>query len=205
MSLDYRNLPRWQTVYLLNKVLSSGTDGEVHRAAQKKKPSCEYHALKFTNALAESQSISREAEMLKLFSHPNVLKLLGCYSCEGQRLVLAFPEADSDLRSVLCRRSGLSLGRDLSQIAATQCFRGLAHVHLRGVVHRDLKPANILVHLEATPRFVLADFGRSRYVVAARAKRLRGKRCMTLDARCELARAAALMTGGGGHADLFSS
>ena len=143
----------------------------MHRAAQKNKPSCEYHALKFMHAPAASRSISREAEVLKLFSHPNVLKLLGCYGSDGHRLVLAFPEADSDIRSVLCRRAGLSLGRDLSHIAATQCFRGLAHVHLRGVVHRDLKPANILVHFEATPRFVLADFGRSRRVdVAARAK-----------------------------------
>ena len=196
MSLDYSNLPRWKTAYRLEQKLHSGTDGAVHRALPLR---CgahgEYHALKFTNAHAESPSITREAEVLKSFSHPNVLQLLGCYSSEGQRLVLAFPEADSDLQRVLWRRPGRKLGGDLSRTAASQCFRGLAYVHERGVVHRDLKPANILVYIEATPRFVLADFGRSRRVDGA-ARRLSSKRRMTLDARCDLARASALMTGG---------
>ena len=75
---------------------------------------------------------------------------------------MAFAAADSDLAAVLRRRPGRRLDHEFARSCAHQLCAGLAHVHAHGVLHRDIKPANILVHIGATPRVVIADFGRAR-------------------------------------------
>lgn len=105
----------------------------------------------------------REAEVLKRFDHPNIVKVYD-YRSEGDEYYIAMEYLDGQsLESLLEDRS-------LAFTEAVDVLRALAdalrHIHAQNVVHRDIKPGNVMIlrgaleggHLKAGG-IRLMDFG----------------------------------------------
>ena len=96
----------------------------------------------------------KEAQVITLASHPNIVKLHGEGKWEGGLyLALEFIRGIS-LRQFILQHS-LSLKRGLEIVL--QVAYALCHLHTHGVIHRDLKPENILITEEGEVKVI--DFG----------------------------------------------
>ena len=99
--------------------------------------------------------IEREIIIMKLLTHPNVLRLYDVWeTSKALYLVLEYVEG-GELFDLLVERG------PLQEIEAIKYFRqiilGTAYCHALGICHRDLKPENLL--LDASLNVKLADFG----------------------------------------------
>ncbi|KAL8723337.1 MAG: hypothetical protein Q9181_007303 [Wetmoreana brouardii] len=119
----------------------------------------------------DTDDFNREINVLSFLNcidHPNIVELLGSYTCQGSHN-LVFPPASGDLQKLL--DSNEPPGDFQSDADFVAALHGLAsaieklHNYTLGPVevefigcHRDLKPKNILVE---RGKFLLADFGLS--------------------------------------------
>lgn len=99
--------------------------------------------------------IEREIIIMKLLTHPNVLRLYDVWeTSKALYLVLEYVEG-GELFDLLVERG------PLQEVEAIKYFRqiilGTAYCHALGICHRDLKPENLL--LDAGLNVKLADFG----------------------------------------------
>ncbi|KAG2736260.1 hypothetical protein G9P44_000350 [Scheffersomyces stipitis] len=99
--------------------------------------------------------IEREIIIMKLLTHPNVLRLYDVWeTSKALYLVLEYVEG-GELFDLLVERG------PLQEVEAIKYFRqiilGTAYCHALGICHRDLKPENLL--LDAALNVKLADFG----------------------------------------------
>ncbi|CUM68376.1 uncharacterized protein PRCAT00006099001 [Priceomyces carsonii] len=99
--------------------------------------------------------IEREIIIMKLLTHPNVLRLYDVWeTSKALYLVLEYVEG-GELFDLLVERG------PLQEVEAIKYFRqiilGTAYCHALGICHRDLKPENLL--LDASLNVKLADFG----------------------------------------------
>lgn len=100
-------------------------------------------------------SIEREIIIMKLLSHPNVLKLIDVWeSPKVLYLILDYVEG-GELFDLLIKESPLSESEALRYFR--QIILGTLYCHSFGICHRDLKPENILLDLNKNVK--LADFG----------------------------------------------
>ncbi len=101
----------------------------------------------------------REAQILGLAVHPNIVKLydLGQWE-QGLFIAMEFIPGIS-LRQFIKKRS-LTHRRALEIVL--QVAYALAHLHSHGIIHRDLKPDNILV--TESGEIKLIDFGIAQFV-----------------------------------------
>ncbi|MCI5052824.1 MAG: protein kinase [Simkaniaceae bacterium] len=96
----------------------------------------------------------KEAEIIALTDHPNIIKLFGQGEWEnGLYIAMEFIQGIS-LRQFIVQHS-LSLKRSLDVIL--QVSYALLHLHTHGVIHRDLKPENILITESGQVKVI--DFG----------------------------------------------
>jgi serine/threonine protein kinase len=98
-----------------------------------------------------------EIRLMRVLTHPNLLKLLEVLHVPGTDKVFLILES-ADLGSVdawLARRQCLSLPTVLSIMKQTA--QALEYMHNAGYVHQDIKPGNILV--DHRGRVMLEDFG----------------------------------------------
>lgn len=96
----------------------------------------------------------KEAEIIALADHPNIVKLYGYGQWEeGLYIAMEFIQGIS-LRQYLVQNP-LSLKRALELIL--EIAYALCHLHTHGVIHRDLKPENILV--DGSGHVKVIDFG----------------------------------------------
>lgn len=96
----------------------------------------------------------KEAEIIAMADHPNIIKLFGYGEWEGGLYIaMEFIEGMS-LRQYLLQ-SSLTLKRALE--ITLEIAYALCHLHTHGVIHRDLKPENILLTDEG--RVKVIDFG----------------------------------------------
>lgn len=114
----------------------------------------------------------RNLSLLKLLKHPNIIRLLSCYTYRDSHNFI-FPRAsDGDLGDFLSKERPEAFKRNESFFVALSGIASALHsihyfsaatldVYLIGC-HHDLKPKNILVEGD---RFLLADFGLSRFKV----------------------------------------
>lgn len=96
----------------------------------------------------------REAEIIALADHPNIVKLYGHGKWEGGLYIaMEFIQGISLRQYIL--QTPISLKRALEFII--DIAYALCHLHTHGVIHRDLKPENILVTEDGTVKVI--DFG----------------------------------------------
>lgn len=96
----------------------------------------------------------KEAKIIALSDHPNIVKLYGQGEWEeGLYIAMEFIQGVS-LKQFILQHS-LSLKRSLEILL--QVAYALLHLHTHGVIHRDLKPENILITEEGGVKVI--DFG----------------------------------------------
>jgi eukaryotic-like serine/threonine-protein kinase len=96
----------------------------------------------------------KEAEIIAIADHPNIVKLLGYGSWEGGLYIAMEFVKGISLRQYLLQ-TPLSLKKSLELIL--EIAYALCHLHTHGVIHRDLKPENILVDEKGQIKVI--DFG----------------------------------------------
>lgn len=107
--------------------------------------------------LTHSEMVDRflkEAEIVELTSHPNIVRLYGHGRWEGGVYIAMEFVQGLTLREIILQQS-LSLKRALEIVL--QIGHAIAHFHSLGIIHRDLKPENIL--LTASGGIKVIDFG----------------------------------------------
>lgn len=144
------------------KALGSGGMGAVYKA--KDLGTGEYVAIKvLPSALAQDEEFLhafwREARVLALCDHPNIVKLLDFgYDREGRQfIIMEYVDGPSAQKLV---ESGGPLAMEEVIVIAKQALSALAYAHERSVVHQDLKPDNML--LKDGRILKLVDFGIAR-------------------------------------------
>lgn len=96
----------------------------------------------------------REAEIIELTDHPNIVKLYGHGKwAGGVYIAMEFVQGIS-LRQMILQEA-MSLKRALEVVL--QISHALAHLHAHGIIHRDLKPENILLTAQGGVKVI--DFG----------------------------------------------
>ncbi|MCC5832922.1 MAG: protein kinase [Chlamydiales bacterium] len=100
------------------------------------------------------ESFMREAEIIELTNHPNIVKLYGHGKWEGGvYIAMEFIQGIS-LRQMILQEA-MSLKRALEVVI--QIGHALTHLHAHGVIHRDLKPENVLLTAQGGVKVI--DFG----------------------------------------------
>src|SRR5262245_36098130 len=96
----------------------------------------------------------KEAEIIELTNHPNIVKLYGHGKWEGGVYIAMEFIQGLSLRQMILQEA-MSLKRSLQFIL--QIAHALAHLHTHGIIHRDLKPENILLTAQGGVKVI--DFG----------------------------------------------
>nr|XP_054770713.1 testis-specific serine/threonine-protein kinase 2-like [Lytechinus pictus] len=103
-----------------------------------------------------SPSSAREAEILFLLNHENVVEILDYFVFQDYSYIVLALAENGDLRTFVRHRG--RLGEDLAQKMCQQIFEGVAYLHnTASVAHCDLKCENVLV--DAREDVKIADFG----------------------------------------------
>jgi eukaryotic-like serine/threonine-protein kinase len=109
---------------------------------------------KFASNSEVVERFLREAEIIAIADHPNIVKLYGQGKWEGGLYIaMEFIQGISLRQYIL--QTPISLKRALEIII--DISYALCHLHIHGVIHRDLKPENILV--TETGNIKVIDFG----------------------------------------------
>ncbi|NGX63514.1 MAG: Serine/threonine-protein kinase PK-1 [Candidatus Anoxychlamydiales bacterium] len=96
----------------------------------------------------------KEADIIRLSNHPNIIKLFGQGTWDhGLYIAMEFIQGIS-LKQFLLEKS-LSMHKALEIIL--QVAYALCHLHTHGIIHRDLKPENILITENGQIKVI--DFG----------------------------------------------
>lgn len=100
------------------------------------------------------ERLMREAEIISLADHPNIVKVYGHGEWEnGLYIAIEFIQGISLEQFI--QHNTVSLKRALE--ITLQIAYALVHLHSHGIVHRDLKPSNVL--LTASGGIKVIDFG----------------------------------------------
>ncbi|XP_020858383.1 serine/threonine-protein kinase 16 [Phascolarctos cinereus] len=111
----------------------------------------------------DQEEAQREADMHRLFQHPNILRLEAyCLTERGSKqeawLLLPFFKKGTLWNEVEgLKDKGNFLSEDQILLLLLGICRGLEAIHAKGYAHRDLKPTNILLGDDGQP--VLMDLG----------------------------------------------
>lgn len=144
--------------FRLESVLGSGAMGIVFKATHE--ATGRKAAVKIVQGeVAENSKLlerfSREAEIVKQFRHPNIVRWLATGKYKGTYYFAMEYVEGTTLDKVLQDRDHLPW-REVVELGIQICD-ALQYAHQQGVVHRDLKPSNLMVTPEG--RIKLTDFG----------------------------------------------
>jgi BR serine/threonine kinase len=148
-------MPRDVSGYSLEDELGSGTLGHVYLA--RSRGSRNPVAIKLFDKSLNSPflpHLRREIAMMKLFDHPNILKLIDVVeTSDTLAMVMRLAQNGSLVNSLhsLTYRESLAYFR--------QIIDGLDYLHSLSICHRDLKAENVLI--DAAGELLIADFGLS--------------------------------------------
>lgn len=144
--------------FAIEKQLGVGAMGVVYKATNEKtgKPA----AVKvISGELATkgnaAERFKREADILKQFSHPNIVRFLAVGRSKGKDYFAMEFITGGTLEDVLKKRELLDWKETLD--LGIQLCDALHYAHEKGVIHRDLKPSNLMINEEG--KLKLTDFG----------------------------------------------
>jgi len=96
----------------------------------------------------------KEAQIIALTNHPNIIKLYGQGTWEhGLYIAMEFVQGVSLKQFIMQQNLSTKSALDI----ILQVAYALLHLHTHGVIHRDLKPENILITEEGQVKVI--DFG----------------------------------------------
>jgi serine/threonine-protein kinase 11 len=147
--------------YLLREKIGSGNSCTVYRAVEQctnqtfaVKRIKLYELVRAGNGVSQ---LEREIRLMRLFHHPNILRLIEVLHvrCDDE-VYLVLEYADCGSVGALIDR-----GEDLDRASVfsilKQVVTAIKYLHDLSYVHQDIKPWNIL--LDSTGRAILGDFG----------------------------------------------
>ncbi|KAL9628294.1 MAG: hypothetical protein Q9164_007331, partial [Protoblastenia rupestris] len=154
--------------YILMSKLGEGTFGEVHKAESR--ITGQIVAMKKILMHQEKDGFPvtalREIKLLKMLSHPNVLKLeemaMERTKGEGRKKATVYmvtPYMDHDLSGLL-ENPSVQFTEPHVKCYILQLLEGVAHLHKSKILHRDMKAANLLINNDGILQ--IADFGLAR-------------------------------------------
>ncbi|MDO4244691.1 MAG: protein kinase [Deinococcus sp.] len=122
-----------------------GGMGSVYRA--KRRQDGKIVALKVPQEkyLADAKFVKRfyrEAEVLKRFTHPNIVRVYD-YRMQAPEHYIAMEFLDGESLEDLLERRPFSFSESAQMLRSMA--DALRHIHMQNVVHRDIKPANVMV------------------------------------------------------------
>lgn len=154
--------------YEILSKLGEGTFGEVHKAQSLR--TGRIVALKKILMHNEKDGFPitalREIKLLKMLSHPNILKLeemaVERNKGEGRKKAIMYmvtPYMDHDLSGLL-ENPSVHFTEPQIKCYMLQLLKGLEHLHANKILHRDMKAANLLINNKGVLQ--IADFGLAR-------------------------------------------
>jgi len=103
--------------------------------------------------------VYREVEVMKLVSHPNIVKLYQVMETKSMLYLVSEYAPHGEIFEYIARHGRMS--EALARRKFWQMVRAVEYCHSRRVVHRDLKAENLL--LDSNMNIKIADFGFSNY------------------------------------------
>jgi glycogen synthase kinase 3 beta len=154
--------------YSNHKVIGNGSFGVVFQA--KLIPSGEFGAIK--KVLQDKRFKNRELQIMRLVSHPNIVRLKAFFYSNGEKkdevflnLVLEYVPETVYRGSRHFAKLKQSMPVLSIKLYMYQLFRSLAYIHSLGICHRDIKPQNLLLNPNLGI-LKLCDFGSAKILVA---------------------------------------
>lgn len=156
------------TNYIIMSKLGEGTFGEVHKAESR--ITGQIVAMKKILMHNEKDGFPvtaiREIKLLKMLSHPNILKLeemaIERIKGEGRKkatMYMVTPYMDHDLSGLL-ENPSVQFTEAQIKCYMIQLLEGVAYLHASKILHRDMKAANLLINNQGILQ--IADFGLAR-------------------------------------------
>jgi serine/threonine-protein kinase len=144
--------------FRLDSIVGSGAMGVVYRGTNESNGKAA--AIKVVSGEISQRGkvyerFMREAEILKQFRHPNIVRFLAVGRFQGTSYIAMEYIQGETLDKILERRETLPW-REVVDLGIQIC-EALHYAHEHGVVHRDLKPSNLMVNDQG--RIKLTDFG----------------------------------------------
>mmetsp|Transcript_34719 Transcript_34719/g.54227 ORF Transcript_34719/g.54227 Transcript_34719/m.54227 type:complete len:498 (+) Transcript_34719:68-1561(+) len=158
--MDDRGGKRSIDHYVLGKTLGIGSFGKVKLAVHKEtsiKVAIKVLNKKKVQALDMNDKVWREINVLKLFSHPHIIRLYEVIDTPTDIYVVMEYVSGGELFDYIVAKGRLS--EEEARRFFQQIIAGVEYCHKFMVVHRDLKPENLL--LDAHLNVKIADFGLS--------------------------------------------
>ncbi|WP_293914096.1 protein kinase [Deinococcus sp.] len=131
--------------YELLDRIGIGGMGSVYRARRKSDGRTVALKVPQEKYLADAKFVKRfyrEAEVLKRFNHPNIVRVYD-YRSQGDEYYIAMEFLDGESLEALLENKQPAFADTVQIIRALA--DALRHIHAQNVVHRDIKPANVMV------------------------------------------------------------
>ncbi|MGM0439843.1 MAG: protein kinase domain-containing protein [Chlamydiota bacterium] len=157
-------LPDYVGPYKIDSILSRGGMSVLYLATNPENHQLLAVKVLSSKLVANQEMVDRfakEAEIIALADHPNIVKLYGHGEWEGGLYIAMEFIQGLSLRQFI-KQNSLPMRRALEIVR--DVAGAVAHLHAHGIIHRDLKPENILV--TETGQIKVIDFGIAQLLIS---------------------------------------